>query len=39
MEPQNDTNPENDTKPACEPYNPADDPEEEFAIYAEYGDD
>lgn len=39
MTPENSANPENNTEAICERYNPADDPEEEFAIYAEYGDD
>lgn len=37
MDPENPTSDENNFE--IEPYNPADDPEEDFAIFAEYGDD
>lgn len=37
MTPENLTSDENNSE--IEPYNPAYDPEEEFAIFAEYGDD
>lgn len=39
MTPENSTDSENNTEIVLAPYSPEDDPEEEFAIYAEYGDD